>query len=157
MNIFVLDEDPRQSAQYHCDRHVIKMILESAQILCTAAIARGFDAPYKPTHAKHPCVIWAGESFSNFRWLFVLGLALEAEHKFRWGEDRHHRSGDVIRALAHVEFEDIGRTPFVQAMPEQYRVPGDAVMAYRQYYNAEKASFARWTRRPAPPWFNPAL
>lgn len=61
MNIFYLDKDPKLCAQYHCDKHVVKMILESAQLLCTAVNeAAGKEvAPYKSTHVNHPCSIWS--------------------------------------------------------------------------------------------------
>ena len=59
MNIFYLDKDPQQAAKYHCDKHVVKMILESAQMLCTVVneISGGQVTPYKSTHKNHPCKI----------------------------------------------------------------------------------------------------
>ncbi len=153
MNIFILDNDIGKCARAHCDKHVMKMILESAQILCTAANIRGFETPYRPTHRRHPCVLWAAESLANFRWLVRLGLALEKEYRYRWGEERSHRSGEVIHEMAGIKFEDIGPTEFAQAVPEWFRIQGDAVSAYRNYYIEEKSSFAKWTRRHPPKWF----
>ncbi len=69
MNIFALDTDPVTCAQYHCDKHVIKMILESVQMLSTTCSILGAEAPYKPTHANHPCTKWVRESWENFGWL----------------------------------------------------------------------------------------
>ena len=81
MNIFYLDEDPRLCAQYHCDRHVIKMILESAQLLCTAVniLAGEQVTPYKSTHVNHPCSIWVRESFDNWNYVWNLAKHLEVE------------------------------------------------------------------------------
>jgi len=153
MNIFVLDEDIERCAQYHCDRHVAKMILESAQILCSALFKKGFEVPYKPTHANHPSILWAEKSYANFKWLSSLALALNEEYRFRFNTERDHRSAEVVRAVQGYAYHDIGLTEFAQTMPEQYRLPGDAVSAYRAYYRAEKASFASWTKRSVPDWF----
>lgn len=72
MNIFVLDEDIEKCARYHCDQHVIKMILESAQMLCTALNKKGHSTPYRSTHSNHPCVLWVEQSHDNFCWLIGL-------------------------------------------------------------------------------------
>ena len=56
MNIFLLDWNTDVCAQYHCDKHVVKMILESTQMLSTVHSKYYSDlAPYLPVHAKHPC------------------------------------------------------------------------------------------------------
>lgn len=153
MNIFVLDLDIPRCAQYHCDRHVSKMILESVQILCTALHLKGLDTPYRPTHAKHPCVHWAGESYDNFTWLAQLARALNGEYRFRYQRDRDHASIAVLDQIGHMRFEGVGITEFAQAMPDQYKVPGDAVAAYRAFYLGEKHRFATWTGRDAPQWW----
>ena len=153
MNIFVLDTDIPTCAAYHADRHVVKMILESAQMLCTAINQHGGRAPYKSTHIKHPCTLWAGESMSNWLWLKDLGLALHEEYQFRYETTKVHRSAEVIQTLVAPPIPDLGLTPFAQAMPDEYKVPGDAVEAYRRFYMGEKHSFASWTRRPTPPWY----
>jgi hypothetical protein len=66
MNIFILDNDIKTCVQYHYDQHVLKMILESVQMLCTVLNKKGFLTPYKSTHANHPCGLWAEASFDNF-------------------------------------------------------------------------------------------
>ncbi|MGM0444361.1 MAG: pyrimidine dimer DNA glycosylase/endonuclease V [Fibrobacterota bacterium] len=154
MNIFILDYNVDLCAQYHCDQHVVKMILESAQIACTALNLRGFSTPYKSTHVKHPCVLWAKASFDNMQWLLRLAHALNREYRYRYDHDRDHRSMAVIAEIEHMAFESPGRTEFAQAMPEQYRIPGDALHAYRAYYIGEKLGFARWTKRDLPPWIS---
>ena len=81
MNIFVVDEDPEVAARQLCDKHVVKMILESAQMLCTVAHEHGFVAPYKKAHPKHPCTLWAGKSPENWSWLIAHGLAMPEQYK----------------------------------------------------------------------------
>jgi hypothetical protein len=153
MNIFVLDQDVTKCAQAHCDLHVNKMILESVQMLCTALNEKGFNTPYRSTHARHPCVLWVGASYDNFQWLRRLALALNEEYRFRYLKDRDHASIAVLHEIGGYRFHSAGLTAFAQAMPDQYKVPGDAVHAYRAFYRAEKAAFARWTRRPEPAWW----
>jgi hypothetical protein len=153
MNIFVLDTDIERCARCHCDAHVSKMVLESVQILCTVLNKRGFSTPYRSTHANHPCVLWAGESYDNFVWLTGLARALNAEYRYRYARLRDHASIGVLDRLGDFRFESMGVTAFAQAMPDQYKVPGDAVAAYRAFYLGEKHAFARWTRRPPPGWW----
>lgn len=157
MNIFILDENIDTCARYHCDRHVGKMILESTQILCTALNKRGFETPYRSTHVNHPCVLWVEESADNFSWLVQLAHALNREFRWRYGRNRDHASIHVLREIEYVRLPSRGLTPFVQVMPEQYRVPGDAVSAYRAYYIGEKAEFATWKKRAMPAWFDNEL
>ena len=152
MNIFILDTDIETCAQYHCDQHVVKMILESVQMLCTALNKQGFTTPYKSTHIKHPCVLWVEESFGNFLWLKDLALALNTEYRFRYERDTDHKSISVLNEITNCIYEDRGLTEFAQAMPDKYKVPGDAVKAYRQFYLGEKMQFAKWTKRSVPNW-----
>ncbi len=152
MNIFVLDRDPGVCAAYHTDVHVPKMILESAQMLCTVLHGAGIDAPYLPTHRSHPCTLWTGRSLSNWRWLASLALHLDREYRSRFGADREHASAGVVRGLPEPPLPDPGPTPFAQAMPEAYRGP-DPVLAYRRYYAAEKATARSWARGSVPEWF----
>lgn len=153
MNIFFLDRDPVAAARLHSDQHVAKMVLESAQILCAALYRHGIEAPYKPTHARHPCVLWAGDSLAHWRWTRSLGLALGDEYTHRWGKT--HASAAIIANLpAHPALPELGWSTPPQAMPEAYR-GADPVAAYRAYYAGEKSDFpgkgpARWTGRPRP-------
>ena len=154
MNIFILDEDIKRCAQFHCDSHVSKMILESVQIMCTALWEKGFQTPYRPTHARHPCVLWAGQSYDNFLWLGELARELNDEYRYRYDKQRDHASIAVLKEISQHRFESRGLTEFVQAMPEAYKIPGDAVEAYRRFYRGEKHSFAKWTLRPKPHWWH---
>ncbi len=152
MNIFVLDSDIRTCARYHCDQHVVKMILESVQMLCTTLSKRGLKTPYRPTHVNHPCVLWLDESYDNFLWLKELSLELNREYRYRYKRGKDHASLQVIRSIEGNRYQATGLTEFAQAMPDQYKVPGDAVRAYRRFYIGEKLGFATWTGRPRPEW-----
>ena len=92
MNIFVLDYNPTRAAKMQCDKHVVKMALETAQLLCTAF--PGGTAPYKLTHFNHPCAIWCRESLKNYNWLIDHGIALCDEYQHRYGKT--HKSKEVI-------------------------------------------------------------
>jgi hypothetical protein len=156
MNIFVLDRDVRKCARFHADQHVVKMTLESAQILCTVVNLNGGTSPYRSTHSRHPCTLWAGHSLTNWLWLRRLALALNEEYLYRFRAPADHKSGRVVRDLEPPPISDPGLTEFVQAMPEEYRVEGDAVLAYRRFYIGEKSRFAKWTRRRPPKWYTGA-
>ena len=99
MNIFILDSNITRCAQYHANQHVGKMILESAQMLCAVCHKHGIEVPYKTTHSKHPCTLWAGKSLANWRWLRDLALALNEEFKYRYERVTDHKSADVVRQL----------------------------------------------------------
>lgn len=155
MNIFVLDEHPYEAAKSLCDKHVVKMALESAQLLCTAATSLGLPAPYKPTHAHHPCARWLLEGRENLAWLIAHTYGIFAQYTERYG--REHAARAAIKPLtldgtfmAMRRLLPEGSTPFAQAMPDQYKGP-DAVAAYRAYYLAEKARFATWRSPSSPP------
>ena len=153
MNIFILDKEVEKCAEYHCDKHVIKMILESAQMLSAVVRLNGHDIGYKLTHKNHPCTIWARESLSNYNWLVRLTRLLNYEYRYRYDKDINHKSYDLVKTLPIPDLPDIGLTPFAQAMPEQYKNK-NAVKAYRDYYINEKSSFLTWTKRKKPTWMN---
>lgn len=154
MNIFLLDRNIEKCAKYHCDQHVVKMILEYTQILCTVLYLNGIACPYKPTHQKHPCVIWAGLSLDNWLWLKELTYYLNKEYKYRWNNLRNHRSFEVANELKCPRLSNIGLLEHPQAMPEQYRVLGDPVQAYRNFYTFSKSCFANWSKRKKPFWYS---
>jgi len=153
MNIFILDNEIKTCAQYHCDQHVVKMILESVQLLCTALNKKGFPTPYKSTHANHPSVLWVEESYDNFLWLRDLALELNHEYKYRYDKHSDHKSIVVLNQISEYSFPSIGLTTFPQAMPDKYKVVNDAISAYRNFYIGDKAKFAKWTKRVPPTWF----
>lgn len=146
MNIFVLDTNPVLAAKYHCDKHVSKMILESAQMLSTVA-----GGPYKPTHSFHPCTVWVGKSINNARWLVELARQLNYEYKLRYNSLTDHKSWKVIESLDLQGLPEKPMTPFAQAMPEELRIEHDPVRAYRNFYRTKQ--FAKW-RLGAPVWWS---
>lgn len=132
------------------DKHVVKMILESAQIMSTVYARYGQPAPYRATHANHPSVRWAGDSWEHYQWLAAHAKALCAEYTFRYG--KVHASEKVIDQLylrpVGLTASWISEPP--QCMPDEYKVDGDAVTAYRNYYLGAKVAQSKWTRRTVP-------
>ena len=157
MNIFVLDWDLDQCARAHCDQHVNKMILESVHILCAALNNKGINTPYRPTHRKHPCVLWVGESFDNYNWLQQLAIALNRESQWRYERAKDHASIKVLSEIQDYRFESKGLTTCPQAMPDEYKVKGDPVRAYRNFYIGDKSRFATWRKRDEPGWYRNGL
>ena len=75
MNIFYLDHDPRIAAKYHCDKHVVKMILESAQMLATAhrvVDKNDDDILYREAYKNHPSTKWVRSNLYHYTWLWSL-------------------------------------------------------------------------------------
>ena len=151
MNIFVLDDNIEHCAIYHCDKHVVKMTLETAQLLCSPF--EPGKAPYKRTHYNHPCAKWARESISNYEWLVEFGYFIAQEYTHRY--NKIHKCLDVIDWCDNnshtLNLPDIGLTPWAQAMPDEYKDPC-AVQAYRNYYLGDKIDFCKWTNRKPPNW-----
>ena len=153
MNIFAVDTDPKIAAQQLCDKHVVKMILESAQMLCS--VFPNGDAPYRRAFYNHPCTKWARESAENYEWLLDHAYAMCQEYTRRYG--KVHKSLDAISWCGSnyhkLNIPRKGLTKFAQALPEQYK-NSCGVTAYRADYNGEKAYFAKWSKRETPSWFN---
>lgn len=155
MNIFFLDENPTMSARYHVDKHVVKMILETAQLLCSVHHVTDqvtAQVPYKLSHKNHPCAIWARESLSNYLYLCELGLELGKEYTYRYG--KRHKSIDVINwcIVNKPNIPDIGFTKPAMAMPDEFKVDS-VVESYRNYYIGAKIDLASWKNREKPFWF----
>lgn len=153
MNIFFLDYDTKKCARYHCDKHVVKMILETAQLLCGAHWVTGSEAPYKLSHQNHPCSIWVRESLSNYLYLCDLGLELCKEYTYRYG--RTHKSQQIIEWCLDkkLNIKDKGFTEPPKAMPNECKLES-VIDSYRNYYIKEKKSFAKWKNREIPNWFS---
>lgn len=162
MNIFLLDEDPALAAKYHNDKHVVKMILESAQMLHAAW--RMFPPSedilqdenlYRLTHKNHPCTVWARATLENWKWLYELMTHLNNEYKERYAHSVSHLSFRKTEALlgnySYPILPSGDRTPWALAMPDEYKKP-NAVEAYRQYYMAEKDHIASW-KNGKPSWY----
>lgn len=153
MNIFVLSDNVKEVAEWHLDKHCVKMPLESAQMLCTALhINGGQNIPYKPAHVKHPCTLWTAQSRANFLWLCDLGFALCDEYTFRYG--KIHKCREVI-TFCEKNYDilpDLPMTQFVQAMPDEYKNL-NPIEGYREYYRKAKNHIAIWSKRDVPYWY----
>lgn len=161
MNIFYLDIDPVKSAQYQCNKHIVKMILESAQLLSTAHHVLGsqllnFNSHllYKQTHTMHPCAIWVREASENYEWLAKHSLALSDEYTFRYGQIHKSNPKLIALSLSKPIFAEKLFTSPPACMPDEYKVPGDIVASYRKYYKECKLKTIKceWTRRERPNW-----
>lgn len=155
MNIFFLDKDPKKAAEYHVDKHVVKMILETAQLLSTAhhCCNSSKEELYKATHINHPCSKWVRQSKANYNWTYQLFYHLCNEYTLRYG--KIHKTDTKLREVLS-ETPNISDTEFTspaQAMPD-YCKNEDPVVAYRTYYIKEKHRFATWKFRNKPNWFS---
>ena len=150
MNIFFLDWDVKKCAEYHCDKHVVKMILETAQLLCGVHWVLGKEAPYKLSHKNHPCSIWARSSIENYLWLCELGLELCQEYYSRY--NKIHKSKQIIEwcVINKPQLPDIPFTEPPQAMPDHCKIDNNSILSYRNYYMMEKRSFSTWKNREIP-------
>lgn len=175
MNIFYLHNDPVTCAQQHVDKHVVKMILEYAQLLSTAhRVLDGTQSVgvsktgrkqtryvlsdsresvlYSATHINHPSAVWVRKSDSNYRWLFSLYQALMDEYTYRYG--KVHKCSALERALATPP-SNIASGKFTEptpAMPEEFIVSGDSIKSYMNYYNGSKQRMFSWKMREVPKW-----
>lgn len=142
----------------HCDRHVVKMILEYAQILSTAHRVLDGDLSwhvslYKKTHTNHPSTKWARESSEHYKWLHLLWVELCKEYTHRY--EKTHKTWKKLGCYLYKTPYNIPHNGFVeppQCMPEESK-EGSSIIAYRNYYVNSKSSFASWKNRMVPPWF----
>ena len=158
MNIFFLYLSAKLAARCQCDSHVIKMILESTQLL-SGAVQILLDLKdsklYKVTHGNHPCAIWVRSSKANFNWLIEHALELCYEYTKRY--HRVHKSQAVIEYIKEtytcIEFPS--ETFFVppMCMPEEYKISKDVTLSYREYYKKGKVSITEWNHSDVPDWW----
>ena len=178
MNIFYLSNDPVEAAQAHLDKHVVKMILEYAQLLSTAhRIIDGSERVvlsnsgrkkkvwelndqrdellYSATHINHPSAIWARSSSCNYEWLYRLFCATCDEYTHRYG--KVHLTDSKLRDVLKQHPKRIGKSKAwvgpTPAMPDECKVAGDPLASYKRYYIDKKADMAKWTNREPPEWF----
>ena len=144
MNIFYLHSNPKVAASYFYDKHKVKMILESAQMLCTAHIALGNEnVPYKKSHLNHPSSVWVRANNENYRWLYDHMLALGKEYTKRY--NKTHLTITKCKDILAVAPSSIPAGSFnepPQCMPDEYKVENDSVSAYWNYYEQEKHKIA---------------
>ena len=181
MNIFILHEDPVQAAQYQCDKHVVKMIVEYAQLMSTAhriidgtewegrttkghRIRRFFhpdpdmqESLYKACHLNHPSARWVRQSAANYGWLYEMWVALCHEYTHRYGR-KHLTQLKLEYTLLIPPLAINAEKRFTQPTPAMAQFPhciveGDSLASYRQFYWEDKYAFAKWTNRPKPEWW----
>jgi hypothetical protein len=154
MNIFYIDDNVKKCAEYHCDKHCIKMILESAQLLCSVHHMIGLtrDIPYKLSHKNHPCSVWVRSSLSNYMYLCDLGMELSKEYTHRYGKT--HKSQTIIEWCINNKpnIKEIGFSEPPKCMGDEYKVES-VIESYRNYYMGAKKEFATWKNRDIPEWF----
>ena len=177
MNIFALDSDPIKSAQMMVDKHVVKMILETAQLLSTAhRILDGTEYIdksktgrnvrrwrladerehhlYSATHINHPSAVWCRATNNNYNWLYCHFVGLLSEYSYRYGKI-HKCQSMVPWLMMPPKNIDVGYlTPVTPAMPDEYKVPHNSVASYRNYYRGAKQRMHKWTKREVPEWIN---
>lgn len=177
MNIFYIDTDPKQAAQWMVDKHVVKMILESAQLLSTAhrildgrmvvgesktgrKVKRYIlddsrdPVVYSATHVNHPSAVWARASVENYNWLYEHFFALGNEYTYRYGKTHKCFQGDLSYMLASPphNLKDYDMTLMPSAMADEYKVSDDPLTNYRNYYKVGKARMHSWKNRQPPEW-----
>ena len=182
MNIFYLDNDPVKCAEYHVDKHAIKMILEYCQLLSTAhRVLDGTeevvksktgrnvkrwkledtrnDILYSATHINHPSAVWCRQSLPNYKWLHKLLVELCTEYTYRYGKIHKCQEIGLVEALSTPPVK-IPNKPFTEptpAMPDECKVSGDALQSYRNYYVMNKGHLWSWkgkiNSRTEPNWF----
>ena len=183
MNIFYLDKDVKKCAQMHVDKHCVKMILETAQLLSTAhRVLNGTQVEgvstsgrktkrwvlpderenilYSATHINHPSAVWVRQSIWNYVWLADLLNNLCAEYTYRYGKVHKIEAEGLLNTLLINIPKGIPDKPFTEptpAMPEQYKVPGDSVQSYHNYYNGEKTRMFAWKKRDVPFFINKTI
>lgn len=173
MNIFYLHNDPVTCAEYHNDKHCIKMILETCQLLSTAhRILDGTEVIgksktgrnvkrwtledpildnmyYAATHINHPSAIWCRQSKANYIWLAQLLYALCKEYTYRYGKvHKCEETGLVLNLQRLPKALGLCNKPFTEptpAMPDDIKVKGDSIASYRNYYNNNKQHLATWS------------
>ena len=175
MNIFVTDKDPYQAAQNLCDKHVSKMVVESAQMLANCfslEVLASCGCPRtqkgntrKHSYAKHPCTIWAMNNKSIMMWLIRHGISMAREKKFRT-EKEHFSERFIMWCMFNMHRSNVpsgSLTEFAVAINQNQKCrthPNfenlSVVEKYREYYNYDKSHFAKWTKRNAPNWYSPA-
>jgi hypothetical protein len=178
VNIFYVEKDPSDAALSLVDKHVVKMILESAQLLSTAhriidgeeiegksksgRKARRWTLPdarehvmYQATHINHPSAVWCRNSVQNYDWLVDHMFALMGEYTHRYGKT-HKCYGELsymLQSPPH-KLKDWDWTPMPSCMAEEYIISDDPLTNYRNYYRIGKLNLHKWTNRQPPEWIN---
>lgn len=168
MNIFYLDKNPAIAASYHCDKHVVKQVVETFQILGSAARINGArdeempltskGTPLKGGYPNHPCVRWCASSIENYYWTLNLGIKLCHEYEFRYGKKHSllYKIDNLIPLYRLLPREvDFTEPPQCFGEGNDYLKEKSAVSGYRNYYNYYKRHTMKiqYTRREKPEWY----
>ena len=176
MNIFYLDRHPKTCAEMHLDKHVVKMIIEYAQLMSTAHrvldgneytdfTANGrrikrwrlFDDReqqlMKASHINHPSGIWCRDNESNYQWLYEMWRCLCEEYTYRYGKIHSCARLDSLLCLTPDRIKKGDFYPPTPAMPDDCKIPKNSLASYQKYYIERKNHFAKWTKRNPPVWF----
>ncbi len=158
MNIFAIESDKYgkidwvRSAESQDNYRVVKMILESCQILCTVLNEQGLEAPYRSFNPRHPSCLWAAESSANFENLTLHCFALIGEYAERFNKD--HKCVKVLEKIVDLydpcRFPDSEPTPLRMAMPDCFKSK-NIVESYRKYYASKPR--IRYPEDKVPSWF----
>ena len=181
INLFVLDEDPVIAAQLQCDKHVVKMIVESAQMLSTAhrmldgipkkgpsksgkTVTKKWsftdsreDIFYKAVHIHHPCTVWTMKSDANYKWHYSHFIALCDEYTYRYG--KIHSTDTLLRDKLknppkNIPVGCLTKQPLAMNSNPECMFPDDVVKSYRMFYQTKQERFKMvWTDRNIPEWF----
>jgi hypothetical protein len=181
VNIFYLDHNPVEAARSHLDKHVVKMILEYAQLLSTAhrvldgVLTVGLSKSgrkrkqyvlndqrdqvlYSATHINHPSAVWVRQNKANYDFLYALFVSTCDEYTYRYGKT--HLTDSKLREALHEFPKNIYSDDKLHvwhgptpAMPDECKITGDHLASYRKYYIDKKADMAMWTNREPPEWF----
>lgn len=177
MNIFYISPDPEEAARWMVDKHVVKMILESAQLLSTAHrvldgrltagksktgrnvkryVLEDAREPvvYTATHVNHPSAVWARKSVENYNWLYEHFFELGREYTYRYGKTHKCFQGEMPHMLSSPphNLREYEMTLMPSAMAPEYIINADPVINYRNYYKVGKKNLHAYTRRDPPPW-----
>ena len=159
MNIFATSPDPTLSACTLADRHVVKMVIETAQMLSAAILYHddSVSGLYRATHVNHPCSVWVRSSQRSFLWTVAHGISLADEYEKRY--KKQHKSKAIIELCAKYVsiFPDVDMPKFAMAMPEEYKCD-DPHVAYQNYLRSKYTAWgdkARWTSATVPLWIIP--
>ena len=142
MNIFYIDSNPAIAAKMMTDKHIVKMILESAQMLSTAHRQLDGDVHddlYKSAYVNHPSTVWVRQSSMNYMWLYEHFVELNNQYTQRYG--KVHKSFSRLNHIVCHPPKNIALAPFTPppcCMPDVYQKYDDHIKNYRAYYLGEK-------------------
>jgi hypothetical protein len=181
LNLFILDPDPIISAQLQCDKHVVKMIVESAQMLSTThrtldglletrksksgkTNVKYWVLPdkrenilYKSVHVGHPCTVWSTLNKANYNWHYTHFIALCNEYTYRYGKKHKTETELAVHLMdlpKNIPDGKLTKQPLAMTSNPECMNQNDIVGSYRAFYQTKQHRFTmKWTKRSIPDWF----